>query len=75
MRLRADKIAGSLMTEAFFAVGAMLVALSAAMVVAVAITAAFIAWRDWQRERGSSNCDAGPGHRLDGVGQHLQPRV
>jgi len=62
------------MTEIFFSMVAFIVALLAAFGTAIVITAALIAWQDWQRRKASLNCDAGPGHRLDGVGQRLKPR-
>jgi hypothetical protein len=62
------------MTETFVAIIAMTVACIVAFGTAVVMTAVFIAWRDWQRERASWNCDAGTGHRLEGVGQHPNPR-
>ena len=62
------------MTETFVAIVAMMVALLVAFGTAVVMTAAFTAWRDWQRERASWNCEAGRSHRLDGIGQHPKPR-
>jgi hypothetical protein len=62
------------MTEIFFSMVALIVALFAAFGTAIMITAALIAWQDWQRRKASSNCEAGRGHRLDGVGQRLKPR-
>jgi hypothetical protein len=56
------------MTETFVAIVAMMIALLVAVGSAVGITAAFEAWRDWQRERASWNCEPGPRHRLWGVG-------
>jgi hypothetical protein len=56
-----------LVTETFVAIIAMMVALLAAFGTAVVMTAAFTAWRDWQRERASLNCEAGRSHRLDGI--------
>jgi hypothetical protein len=62
------------MTETFVSMIALIVALLAAFATAIVITAALIAWHDWQRQRSSSNCEAGKSHRLDGVGQRLKPR-
>jgi len=62
------------MTEAFVAVIALMVALLAAFGTAVVMSAAFTAWRDWQRERASWNCEADRSHRLEGVSQHPKPR-
>jgi hypothetical protein len=62
------------MTETFVAIIAMMVALLGAFGTAVVMSAAFTAWRDWQRERASLNCEAGRNHRLDGLGQHPKPR-
>jgi hypothetical protein len=62
------------MTETFVAMIAMMVASFVAFGTAVVVTAAFVAWRDWQRARALWNCHSGQGHRLDGVGQHLKPR-
>ena len=60
------------MTEtSFVAIIAMMAALLVAMGAAVGVMAAFAAWRDWQRERASWNCEPGKGDRLDGVGPHL----
>ena len=55
------------MTETFVAIIAMMVALLVALAAAVGIVAAVTAWRDWQRERASWNCEAGRGHRLESV--------
>jgi hypothetical protein len=63
-----------MMTETFVAIIAMMVALFVAFGTAVVMSAAFTAWRDWQRERASWNCEASRSHRLDGVGQHPKPR-
>ena len=57
------------MTEAFVAIVAMMIASLVAPGAAVVIVAAFAGWRDWQRERASSNCESGRSHRLDGVGR------
>jgi hypothetical protein len=57
------------MTETLLAIVAMMVALLAAMAIAVGVTAALTAWRDWQRERASWNCKSGKSNRLEGVGQ------
>jgi hypothetical protein len=57
------------MTETVLAIIAMMVALLAAMAIAVGVTAALTAWRDWQRERASWNCEPGKSHRLEGAGQ------
>ena len=46
------------MTETFLSMIAMIVALSAAFGSAILITAAWIAWQDWQREKASLNCEA-----------------
>ena len=62
------------MTEtAFVAIIAMMVALLVAVGAAVGITAVFTAWRDWQRERASWNCEPGREHRSEGVAAHLEP--
>ena len=61
------------MTETFVSMIAMIVALSAAFGSAILITAALIAWQDWQREKASLNCEAGRSHRLDGLGHRLKP--
>jgi hypothetical protein len=61
------------MTETFFSMIALIVALFAAFATAIVVTGALIAWQDWQRQRASSNCE-GKSHRLDGVGQRLKPR-
>src|SRR5271169_1276647 len=58
------------MTETFVAIIVIMVALLVALGAAVGIVAAFTAWRDWQRERASWNCEAGRGHRLEGASQH-----
>jgi hypothetical protein len=63
------------MTETFVAIIAIMVAPLVAFGAAVAIMAAFAAWRDWQRERASWNCEPGQGHRLEGVGQNPNPRL
>ena len=62
------------MTETFVPMIALIVALLAAFGTAIVITAALIAWQDWQRQRSSSNCEAGKSHRLDRVSQRLKPR-
>jgi hypothetical protein len=62
------------MTEAFVAMIAMLAAILVSMGAAVALVGVCAAWRDWQRERASWNCEAGRSHRLEGVGQHPKPR-
>jgi uncharacterized membrane protein YccC len=62
------------MTETFVAIIAMMVALLVAVGAAVGITAAFTAWRDWQREKASWNCEPGQSHRSEGVGQPPEPR-
>jgi uncharacterized membrane protein YccC len=56
------------MTETFVVIVAIMVALLAGLGAAVGISAAFTAWRDWQRERASWNCEPGQGHRWEGVG-------
>jgi hypothetical protein len=61
------------MTETFVLIVAMMVALLAAMAIAVGVTAAFVGWRDWQRERASWNCEPGRSHRLKGAGEHPEP--
>jgi Flp pilus assembly protein TadB len=61
------------MTETFVSMIAMIVALSAAFGSAILITAALIAWQDWQREKASLNCEADRSHRLDGQGHRLKP--
>ena len=60
------------MTETFVAIIAMVVSLFAAFGTGIAMLAAFIAWRDRQRERALMNCEAGRSHRLDRV--HPKPR-
>ena len=62
------------MIETLIAIIAMMVALLVAFGAAVGIVAAFAAWRDWQRERASWNCEPGRSHRVEGVGQHPKPR-
>jgi len=62
------------MTETFVAIIAVMVALLGAFATAIVITAASVAWRDWQRERASWNCGAGRSHRLEALGQHPKPR-
>jgi len=62
------------MTEAFVAMIAMMIALLGSFATAVVMSAGFTAWRDWQRERASLNCEAGRSHRSDGVGARLKPR-
>jgi hypothetical protein len=62
------------MTETFVAIVAVMIALLGAFGTAVLMSAAFTAWRDWQRERASLNCEAGRSHRSDGVGPRLKPR-
>jgi hypothetical protein len=62
------------MTESFVAIFAMMVALLVAVGAAIGIVAVFAAWRDWQRERASWNCEPGQSHRLEGVDQHPKPR-
>jgi hypothetical protein len=62
------------MTETFVAIVAMMIALLGSFGTAVVMSAAFTAWRDWQRERASLNCEAGRSHRLDGVAHHPKPR-
>ena len=61
------------MIETLVAIIAMMVALLVAFRQRSAV-AAFAAWRDWQRERASWNCEPGRSHRLEGVGQHPKPR-
>jgi|HubBroStandDraft_1064217.scaffolds.fasta_scaffold702973_1 hypothetical protein len=58
------------MTETFVAIIAMMVVLLVALGAAVGIVAAFAAWRDWQRERASWNCEPGKSGRLEGVDPH-----
>jgi hypothetical protein len=62
------------MTETFVSKIALFVALLGAFATAIVLTAVLMAWQDWQRQRSSSNCEAGKSHRLDGVGQRLKPR-
>ena len=64
-----------LMTETFFSMIALIVALFAAFGTAILVTAALIAWQDWQREKASLNCETGRSHRLDGLGHRLKPRL
>jgi hypothetical protein len=61
------------MAEAFVAMVALSVAILVSMGVAIGIVAVQAAWRDWQRERASWNCE-GRSHRLEGVGQRPRPR-
>jgi uncharacterized membrane protein YccC len=63
------------MTEAFVAIVAGMVALLAGLGVAVGMAAAFTAWRDWQRERASWNCEPGVSHRWEGVGRQPTPET
>jgi len=58
------------MTETFVAIIAMMVVLLVVLAAAVGIVGVFVAWRDWQRERASWNCEAGRLHRLESVGSH-----
>jgi hypothetical protein len=60
------------MTESFVAIAAIMIALLVAFGTVVVMMAVSVAWRDWQRERASLNCEAGRSHRLDGV--HPKPR-
>jgi hypothetical protein len=62
------------MTETFVAIIAMMVALLGAFGAAVVMAAALAAWRDWQRERASLNCEAGRSHRMEGIRQHPKSR-
>jgi hypothetical protein len=62
-----------MMTETFVAIVAVMIALLGAFGTAVLMSAAFTAWRDWQRQRTSLNCEAGRSHRSDGVGPRLKP--
>jgi hypothetical protein len=55
------------MTETFTSMIAMIVALFAAFGTAIVITGGLIAWQDWQRQRASTNSEAGRSHRLDGL--------
>jgi hypothetical protein len=63
------------MTETFVAIIVMMVVLLVAFGAAVGIVAAFAAWRDWQRERASWNCEPGEGGRLEGVDPHPKAPV
>jgi uncharacterized membrane protein YccC len=54
------------MTETFVAIIVMMVVLLVALGAAVGIVAAVAAWRDWQRERASWNCED-RSHRLESV--------
>jgi uncharacterized membrane protein YccC len=63
------------MTETFVAIIVMMVVLLVALGAAVGIVAAFAAWRDWQRERASWNCEPGEGARLEGVDPHPKAPV
>ena len=63
-----------MLTETFVAITAIMIALLVAFGTAVVMTAVSVAWRDWQRERASLNCEAGGSHRLDGIDQHPKPR-
>jgi hypothetical protein len=51
------------------------VAMLTALGAAIGLSAAFAAWRDWQRERALWNCEPGRNHRLDGLGDHPKLRV
>jgi len=62
------------MTETFVSMIALIVALLVAFGTAILITAALIAWQDWQRQKASLNCEADRSRRLDTVGQRLKPR-
>jgi hypothetical protein len=59
------------MIETFVAIIVLLVALGAA----VGIVAAFAAWRDWQRERASWNCEPGKSGQLEGLDPHPKAPV
>jgi hypothetical protein len=61
------------MTETFVVIIAMMVALLVAVGVAIGIVAVLAAWRDWQRERASWNCEPGESRRLEGVGTRPTP--
>jgi hypothetical protein len=63
------------MTETIVAIGAIIVTLLVVMGAAVGIVAAFAAWRDWERERASWNCEPGKSDRLDGVGPDPKLRL
>ena len=63
------------MTETYVALIVMMVVLLVALGAAVGIVAAFAAWRDWQRERASWNCEPGEGARLEGVDPHPKAPV
>jgi uncharacterized membrane protein YccC len=63
------------MIETFVAIIVMMVVLLVALGAAVGIVAAFAAWRDWQRERASWNCEPGEGARLEGVDPHPKAPV
>jgi hypothetical protein len=58
----------------FVAIIAMMAALLVAFAAAIGLSAAFTAWRDWQKERASWSCKGGRSHRLEGVSQHPKPR-
>ena len=60
------------MTETFFAIGAMMIALSAVMMTAAVLTGAVAGWRDWQRERASWN---GKGGYLVTLDRHVIERL
>jgi len=55
------------MIETFVAIIVMRVVLLVALGAAVGIVAAFAAWRDWQRERASWNCEPGKSGQLEGL--------
>jgi hypothetical protein len=63
------------MTETFVAIIVMMVVLLVALGAAVGIVAAFAAWRDWQRERASWNCEPGKSGRLEGLDPHPKAPV
>jgi hypothetical protein len=64
----------AVMTETFVAIIAMMIALLGAFATAIVITAGSVAWRDWQRERASLNCESGKIARSKGTGLHPKPR-
>jgi uncharacterized membrane protein YccC len=66
-------IINQLAAPTLVAIVATMIALLVALGIAVGIVAAFVAWRDWQRERASWNIEPGRSHRLGGVGQHPKP--
>jgi hypothetical protein len=63
------------MIETFVAIIVMMVVLLVALGAAVGIVAAYAAWRDWQRERASWNCEPGKSGQLEGLDPHPKAPV